>query len=146
MAFTFVRNMISNMSPIAPPKDITKFEVNGSDEVSAGDVLEFDGGEVTLATGTSEALAVIALEDGKGDDDDEIRVQWISPGAVYKCPVNGTFASLAIGKTYAVHSDSSSLAQGTEHGPLTLIGTDDDSESAYVVFNSCLMAVSTRTS
>ena len=145
MAFTFVRNLASNHSPVAAPKDVTSYKIAGSDSVSMGDALMFDGnGDVTLATTDEEEIAVIALEDGEGDDDDEIRVQWVLPGHVYKCP-STSVDDTVVGNTYQLE-DSDGLNQASENGPLTVVGKDSDGNYVLVAFNSGLLYPSTKPS
>jgi len=140
MAFTFVRNMISPMSPIAPPKDVQKYQID-TDTVKAGNALYFAGNKVKNALDDSEVVCAIALE--AGGNDDWIRVQFVTPGSVFKCPINGTAADVELGKTYQLN-DSEELDETAEHGPLSPIKVEDG--NAWVVFNSTIFAMSDQTS
>jgi len=88
MAFTFVRNMISGMGPVAPPADNFPFtDQDNSGGLKAGVACDMHAtaGHLNIAAAQSLVPAVVTLEaieqNGTG------RAAWILPGAVYKVPV-----------------------------------------------------------
>lgn len=88
MAFINVGNLISGQPPIAPPKDITSYEVNANKTIAAGDAVIFSGGKLEPAVAGSTAIAGIAIEGGSAGS--FIRIALNAPGQIYKCPVDGS--------------------------------------------------------
>ena len=87
MAFTFVRNMISNHSPVAPPKDVIEFAC-ATETKKPGMPCKFDtDGKLAKLGHSDKNGAVIALEEGTHSPEESVRVQWIMPGNVYKVPL-----------------------------------------------------------
>jgi hypothetical protein len=135
MAFTFVRNMISGMAPITPPKDNMSFEIDETTMV-AGQVAKFTAGKLKNATDDNVDAAVILLEGGA--DGDMVRCMWITPGAVFKTKcLEGTAASVTLGGRYEIDATFLGLNQGGA-GPLSVV--DIDGTDLFVTFNSCLIS------
>lgn len=165
MAFQFVRNMISNMSPIAPPGDVIAFtDQNNSGGLGAGVVCDMHAtaGHLNVAAAQSQVPAVITLEDieqnGSG------RAQWILPGSVYKVPVrkadgtkfsavpttgtHGIAATTVLGSRLRITTDGKA-ADGANashaNNPLTVVKIERSSDAnaadtvAWVVFNQGLL-------
>lgn len=142
MAFTFVRNMISGMGPVAPPKDNVSFECE-TESKTVGMACKFDtAGKLVKATEGDLNAAVIALE--AGDDGDNIRVAWIMPGNVYKVPLrdaDGTVlleatpdkhANVAVGAQLKITTDGKAADGATAPAagqPLTVVKMDWDATS-----------------
>jgi len=146
MAFTFVRNLTSNHSPVAAPKDVTKYKIASGQGADMGSVMRFSSGELNKVTSEEEDAAVVLLEDGDGED--EVRVQWILPGHVYKAPVgSGTIDDhYEVGKCVAFE-DEGSVELDSSDGPLVVVGKDKlDENFVLVAFNSCLLSLSEKSS
>jgi len=160
MAFTFVRNMMSGMSPVAVAKDIEKFEVDTDMEI--GYVAKFDTSQPAKLIAPDvddDQCAVVTLEAGKEADDDKVRVHWIVPGHVYKAKVTksdgddlgpgsgGTDMDSDITTGARVRLNANFTGVDGEQAPddefpLTVIKVEYDNDKredtmAWVVFNCC---------
>ena len=156
MAFTFVRNLMSGMSPVAVAKDIEKFEVAA--DMDLGQVAKFNTDQPAKLIAVDvddDQCAVVCLEEGKSADDDFIRVHWIVPGHVYKAPLtkaDGTDlgssdldSDFTTGARVRLNSDFTGVDGETspdDEFPLTVIKYEFDSDNpgdavAWVVFNCC---------
>lgn len=145
MAFTFVKSLLSGMSPVAPPADVREYDIDDSAGASIpmGTCMKFDAtGELEPADGTDENAAVITLEGSAQDE--TVRAQWIKPGDVYKVPVTGTIGSLLVGVAYQITSNGVGVNQAQTDGPLTVLEVHEDDGYALVVFNSCAIALSDK--
>ena len=165
MAFQFVRNLISNMSPVAPPGDVFPFkDQDNSGGLAAGVVCDMHAtaGHLNIAAAQSQVPAVITVEaiaqNGEG------RAQWVLPGSVYKVPVrkadgtkftavpgtgtNGIAATTVLGARLRITTDGKA-ADGAnasdKANPLTVVKIERSSDSnaaetvAWVVFNQGLL-------
>lgn len=133
--FKFVGSMTGSYSPVTPPADVTSYEVDETSMV-VGQVAKFTAGKLKHATDDNVDAAVILLE--AGDDGDEVRCEWITPGAIYKTTcLEGTAASVTLGARYEIDATYLGLNQGGA-GPLSVVRIDGT--DLYVTFNSCLIS------
>ena len=162
MAFTYVRNMISGMGPIAPPKDNVTFTERNAGTLAKGQPLKFHtDGKVTGAAAQDLNASLIALEAfaqaGTG------RCAYILPGNVYKVPLrqadgtvltSGTDKSGTVVEGARVRISTNGLAADGENihhadNPLTIIKMEWDNTSdttrkeatVWVVFNRTNLVV-----
>lgn len=165
MAFTFVRNLISGMGPVAPPADNFPFtDQNNSGGLAAGVACDMHAtaGHLNKAAAQSQVAAVVTLEaieqNGTG------RAAWILPGAVYKVPVrkadgtkfsavpgtatHGIAATTVLGAQLRITTDGLAAdGANASHklNPLTVVKIERSSDAnaadtvAWVVFNQGLL-------
>jgi len=166
MAFTFVRNMISGMGPIAPPADNFPFtDQDNSGGLAKGTACDMHAtaGHLNIAADDSQVPAVVTLEaiaqNATG------RAAWILPGAVYKVPVrrangtkftavpgtgtNGIHAQCVLGARLKITADGlaadGATAPTDADYPLTVVKIERSTDAnaadtvAWVVFNQGLL-------
>jgi len=107
-----VMNLISGTPPVAPPKDVQKFEVN--DDVDEGEAVKLNtDGTVEHCAQDMTDIFGIALESGVAADDDEIRVQIVLPGVVLKGEVD---TAVTVGTDVGLHGDRDSFIEAQTGG------------------------------
>ena len=147
--FNVVRSLIAGSVEIAPPKDNYKFEVDTA-TVEQGAAVKFtNDGKIEPAGQEDTEVAAIAME--KGEVEDEIRIFFVVPGLVFRCPMTKEDSSDA--EESDIHNDlhrgridvqmnddktglDCETDPGTKTGPLTLLKMDKENMTADVVFNS----------
>ena len=165
MAFQRVRSLIAGAMDVAPPADNLTFPMTSNTAAVAGTVYKFTQatGRIVLAAAASKDAAVICLEskaavaDVGGAPQVHVRCAWITPGTVYKAPItdkDGTALTtlddgVYLGATLNINDTGTGVDGETDltavNGPLTVVGLTEDKDFAYVVFNTCLLAMDVDT-
>lgn len=129
-----ISNLISGTPPIAPPANLEKWTNASGGTLEAGVVVKLDGtgGDVDEAsTDCSDAFGVTLEE---ADDGDEIRIQYITSGTVFRGPID--VDSAEVGHTVDLNSDRDGFDgtdEANESGFLVLkVHEDDDGDTDYV--------------
>lgn len=100
-----VMSLITGTPPVAPPKDVAKYECESDVEEGAVVALRTDGKVQPASQDFSDAFG-IALESGESATDDEIRVQILMPGTVLKGEVD---QAVTVGTDVGLHADGNSF-------------------------------------